>query len=267
MAPGTTPHAVWNPTILQMLMNRITAFSFVQRHLRAWELTMASLAVFSVAIGIYASQTNEPEMFVNLEWALTFVFAAEYGFRLWAAPSRIQYFKSALLDLVSLIPPVRGARLLRLLRLLRVASDLNSALATAHIRTQTRIILRIAVLWVVVVVISALGMYLAESGSNPNVTSLWDSLWWAVVTITTVGYGDVSPATSEGRIAAGVLMVLGIAFFSFLTASITAALTSPSETQNTGAIERLQIAESLRHSNQISEEEFVEIRNRILNEV
>jgi voltage-gated potassium channel len=248
-------------------MNRTIAFSFVERHLRAWELTMAGLAILSVAVGIVASQVGEPEILVGAEWALTCVFAAEYCFRLWAAPDRVIYFKSALLDLVSLIPPVRGARLLRLLRLLRVASDLNSALATTQFRTQSKIIIRIAVLWVVVVVISALGMYLAENGSNPNVTSLWDALWWAVVTITTVGYGDVSPATSEGRIAAGVLMVLGIAFFGFLTASITAALTSSADSENPGVVERLQNAESLLRSNQISEDEFAVIRKKILSEV
>ena len=228
---------------------------------------MAALAIFSVAIGIIASQVGEPEMLVSAEWAFTAVFTAEYFFRLWAAPNRAAYFKSALLDLVSLIPPVRGARLLRLLRLLRVASDLNSALATTKLRTQSKTILRIAVLWFVVVVISALGMYLAESGSNPNVTSLWDALWWAVVTITTVGYGDVSPATGEGRIAAGVLMVLGIAFFSFLTASITAALSSSSESDNHSANERLQTADRLLRSNQISQVEFSEIRRKILSEI
>jgi voltage-gated potassium channel len=266
LAPGTTPLST-KKDYLHVHMNRSIAFSFVERHLRAWELTMAGLTILSVATGILASQLGEPEILVGAEWALTIVFVAEYSFRLWAAPNRARYFKSALLDLVSLIPPVRGARLLRLVRLLRVASALNFALGTTQLRTQTKVILRIAVLWIVVVVISALGMYLAESGSNPNVTSLWDAIWWAVVTITTVGYGDVSPATSEGRIAAGVLMVLGITFFSFLTASITAALASSTNSENLGATERLKTAEDLLRKNQISEDEYSSIRKKILSEV
>jgi voltage-gated potassium channel len=205
---------------------RKAAQSFITRHFRAWELTMAGLALLSVAVGVGASQLGEPDALVNLEWALTAVFALEYAIRLWAAPSRVKYFKSAIVDLISILPPVRGARLLRLLRLLRVASALNLALGTTRLGAQSLTILRIAVIWVAVVVISALGMYLAEFGENPNVRSIWDALWWAVVTITTVGYGDVSPATVEGRLAAGVLMVLGIAFFSFLTATFTAALAS-----------------------------------------
>jgi len=214
-----------NPKGTQLSRRKATQ-SFIMRHLRAWELIMAALALLSVAVGVSASQLGEPVVLVNIEWALTGVFALEYGVRLWAAPSRVKYFKSAIVDLISILPPVRGARLLRLLRLLRVASALNLALGTTRLGAQSLTILRIAVIWVAVVVISALGMYLAEFGENPNVRTFWDALWWAIVTITTVGYGDVSPATVEGRLAAGVLMVLGIAFFSFLTATFTAALTS-----------------------------------------
>ena len=225
---------------------------------------MAGLAMISVAIGLGASQLGEPDALVAMEWVLTGVFSVEYGIRLWAAPSRAKYFKSALLDLISILPPVRGARLLRLLRLLRVASDLNSALGTTRLGTQALTIVRIAVMWVAVVVISALGMYLAEFGQNPNVHSIWDALWWAVVTITTVGYGDVSPATTEGRLAAGVLMILGIAFFSFLTATFTAALTSSPNTVSLSLQQRLEELNRLRKKGLITTAEHARSRRRLL---
>lgn len=237
---------------------------FVERHLRAWELTMAGLALTSVAAGLGASQLGEPDSLVALEWALTGLFVLEYGIRLWAAPSRFKYFKSALLDVISILPPVRGARLLRLLRLLRVASDLNSALGTTRLGAQALTIVRIAVVWVAVVVISALGMYLAEFGQNPNVHSIWDALWWAVVTITTVGYGDVSPATTEGRLAAGVLMILGIAFFSFLTATFTAALTSAPAASSASLQRRLTELDNLRNKKLITHTEHARARMRLL---
>lgn len=237
---------------------------FVERHLRAWELTMAGLALLSVVVGLGASQLGEPDTLVTVEWALTGVFAMEYGVRMWAAPSRTKYFKSAILDVVSILPPVRGARLLRLLRLLRVASDLNSALGTTRLGAQALTIVRIAVVWVAVVVISALGMYLAEFGENPNVRSIWDALWWAVVTITTVGYGDVSPATAEGRLAAGVLMVLGIAFFSFLTATFTAALTSDPGGGSSTLEQRLVELDALRKKGLITNAERTQSRKRLL---
>jgi len=239
---------------------------WIDRHLRAWELVMAGLALLSVAIGISASQLGEPDGLVSAEWVLTGVFAFEYGLRLWSAPNRYTYFKYSLIDLISILPPVRGARLLRLLRLLRVASDLNKALGTTQLSARALTISRIAMMWVAVVAISALGMYLAESGENPNVRDIWDALWWAVVTITTVGYGDVSPATAEGRLAAGVLMVLGITFFSFLTATFTAALTSTSSTEAASLEARIKELNRLRTQKLISAREYEKTRRRFLAE-
>lgn len=248
----------------KMLNYRSRINGWIDEHLRAWELVMAGLALLSVAIGIAASQLGEPEALVSAEWLLTGVFAFEYGLRLWSAPNRFTYFKYSLIDLISILPPVRGARLLRLLRLLRVASDLNKALSTTQLSSRALTITRIAIMWLAVVVISALGMYLAEYEQNPNVRTIWDALWWAVVTITTVGYGDVSPATTEGRLAAGVLMVLGIAFFSFLTATFTAALTTSPNVDSTTLESRLKELETLRRKSLITPIEHARARKRLL---
>lgn len=237
---------------------------WIQSHLRAWELAMAGLALLSVGIGIAASQLGEPEALVSIEWILTAVFAGEYVLRLWSAPNRSTYFKTSLIDLISILPPVRGARLLRLLRLLRVASDVNKALGTTELSARALTISRIAIMWAAVVAVSALGMYLAESGENPNVRDIWDALWWAVVTITTVGYGDVSPTTAEGRLAAAVLMVLGITFFSFLTATFTAALTSTSTSETVNLEARMKTLKRLRTKKLISAKEYESTKRRYL---
>lgn len=121
-------------------------------------------------------------------------------------------------------------------------------------------------MWAAVVAVSALGMYLAESGENPNVRDIWDALWWAVVTITTVGYGDVSPATAEGRLAAAVLMILGITFFSFLTATFTAALTSTSPTEVASLEDRMKELKRIRNKNLISAKEYESAKRRYLAE-
>jgi voltage-gated potassium channel len=198
---------------------------FVEKHLRAWELLLALFAAGSVYVGVRSTELGEPEYLTNIEWALTGLFAVEYAFRLWIAPSRFGYFKSALVDLVSIFPPVRGLRLLRLVRLLRVARNLGSALETTRMGRQAVAIARIAMLWIAVVAISSIALYSAELGQNPAIESGLDALWWAVVT-TTVGFGDIAPVTAEGRLAAAFLMVLGIAFFSYLVATITASLTA-----------------------------------------
>lgn len=245
---------------------RVEVNAFIERHATAWELTMAFFAVVSVAVGLVAVGTSEPPVLIAIEWGLTFVFCIEYGLRLWASSNRGYYFRHHLIDLISIIPPVRGARLLRLLRLLRVASDLSRVLSNSRLSSQRKMLGTVALFWVAVVAISSLGMYLAESAVNPNVKSIFDALWWAIVTITTVGYGDVSPVTSEGRLAAGVLMVLGIVLFSTLTAAITSALTSASEVKQS-ARERLEALEGLRETTRITDLEYFEARVQILRDL
>ena len=248
--------------------SRTRAQRFVELHLRAWELTFAVLAISSVLIGLTADEGSEGGSWIGIEWALTGVFAAEYIFRVWAAPSRWDYIKSNPLDLVSIIPPVRGARLLRLVRLLRVASDLGSVLETSQWKKRTIVIGRIALVWVAVLIISALGLYWAEQGENDKILNLGDAAWWAIATMTTVGYGDVYPITGEGRIAAGILMVLGIAFFSFLTATLTASIASDEAPPTTEALStRLENIAALERSGTITSREAAAQRERVLKEL
>jgi len=247
---------------------RVRAQSFVMSHLRAWELTFAALAIVSVVIGLTAGEGPEAESWAGLEWGLTGVFAAEYVFRIWAAPARWQYIKSNPLDLASIIPPIRGARLLRLVRLLRVASDLGSVLETSRWGKRTIIIGKIGLVWVAVLIISALGLFWAEQGQNEHILNLGDAIWWAIVTMTTVGYGDVYPVTGEGRIAAGILMILGIAFFSFLTATLTASIASDEAPATTEVLsKRLENISTLQRSGSITAGEAIVQRERVLNEL
>ena len=228
---------------------RARAQSFVELHLRAWELVFALLAIVSVVIGLTAGEGAEAEAWVGLEWGLTGVFAAEYVFRVWAAPARWQYIKSNPLDLASIIPPIRGARLLRLVRLLRVASDLGSVLETSRWGKRTIIIGKIGLVWVAVLIISALGLFWAEQGQNENISNVY-------------------PVTGEGRIAAGILMILGIAFFSFLTATLTASIASDEAPATTEALAtRLQNITSLESSGLITSKEAAAQRERVLNEL
>lgn len=84
-----------------------------------------------------------------------------------------------------------------------------------HHRFQYVLIVALAV-----VALGAIAIYVVEGGSNAAVGSIGDALWWAVVTATTVGYGDVSPITSEGRLIAVVLMITGIGVIGVFTATV-----------------------------------------------
>jgi voltage-gated potassium channel len=134
--------------------------------------------------------------------------------------------------LVILAPPflvptavqgVRSLRLLRTLRFLRVLRALSIAAIGIKIgsqalqRSKFHYVLLVAA---ATVALGTVGIYVIEHGANPGIRTFDDALWWAVVTATTVGYGDVSPVTGEGRVIAVLLMLVGIGVIGIFTASL-----------------------------------------------
>ena len=88
--------------------------------------------------------------------------------------------------------------------------------------------------WLAVMVICSAFLYVTEVGINEAVASPLDALWWGVTTLTTVGYGDVTPVTTEGRVAAAVLMLLGISLCSAITATVTSFMLATGESPPAG---------------------------------
>ncbi len=115
-------------------------------------------------------------------------------------------------------------------RLLRVAFILGEALR-AHLRTYGRgNVHNILVTAVVVVFVGSLLVDFAEDGSQEaNIKTLGDAIWWAMTTVTTVGYGDKYPTTTAGRVVAAGLMVLGIGLFGVMTASISSVFVAQNQ--------------------------------------
>jgi voltage-gated potassium channel len=148
-------------------------------------------------------------------WA---VFLLDYGARLWAARDRRQYFRKHILDLLIVaLPALRPLRLLRLVVLFRV---LNRK-AAASLRG--RVPLYVTVSAATLVVCAALAVLDAErNAAGSNIKSFGDAVWWAVVTVTTVGYGDHFPVTLQGRAVAVGLMIGGVALIGVVTASFAA---------------------------------------------
>ena len=169
-----------------------------------------------------------------LNWAIWLAFVAEYVAKLLLAPNRNGFVRSAWFDLVLIIltPPfatdfLQGVRALRTLRVLRVLrAGMVIALVLGRIRRALakRQFHYVALVAVAVVILGAVAVYLFERDKNPSVQSPGDALWWAIVTATTVGYGDVSPVTFEGRTVAVVLMLVGIGVIGVFTGSIASYL-------------------------------------------
>jgi voltage-gated potassium channel len=163
-------------------------------------------------------------------------FAVELTFVLAVASNRLRTLRVHWLDaaIVLVSVPVTPAalqstRALRLLRLLRfVRLGLLGARAHAAARTLFRPsglrYVIVLVLLFVVVAGSAVAMVDSE-----NVGSISDGIWWALVTVTTVGYGDVIPKSATGRVVASVVMLVGIGFFALLTAAVAATFVKQDE--------------------------------------
>jgi voltage-gated potassium channel len=166
------------------------------------------------------------------------VMAVEYVLRLWVAPereaigarepwrARLRYATSfaGAVDLLAVLPallglvvpiPVDALRLLRLLRVLKFARYTPAlALFVAVIRNESRSLLATFLVVAVLIVLESAVMYVLEREAQPKVfASIPHAMWWAIVTIATVGYGDIFPVTPAGKMFGGAVMVIGIALF------------------------------------------------------
>ena len=234
---------------------------------------MGALAIVFVALGFLideASSGAKPGLEL-LELAITALFVAEFASRFLAAHDRAQYLRGHWIDLVALTPPIRAARVLRLLRLLRLVRAFAGVYrAAVHVQSLARHrgFAWLVVAWLAVMVICSIALYAAEHGINKAIESPFDALWWGVVTLSTVGYGDVYPITPEGRLAAMILMVLGIGLFSAITATATSYLISTGrphdESRGGHFVEEMERLAALRERGSLTDEEFAEAKRRLL---
>jgi voltage-gated potassium channel len=156
--------------------------------------------------------------------------------------------KSAWFDLAIIVlsPPfidwealqgTRSLRVLRVLRLFRAGAVLAIGLRSGRRALGRRQFHYVALLGLAVVALGAIAVYAVESGQNRAIGSVGDAIWWAIVTATTVGYGDVSPVTPEGRVIAVVLMLVGIGIIGVFTATIASFFVGQDQTSDQQGIE------------------------------
>jgi len=164
--------------------------------------------------------------FAGLDYFVWAAFAIEYGVKLWLAVEKWHFVKHHLLDLamvaVPILRPLRLARLLRVIRLGRVVIVLGEGLRRARVLFAYHG-LQFVLLAVFTIIFAGAALELVfeqHSAGHTAINNFGDAIWWAVVTVTTVGYGDKVPMTGGGKWVATVLMFTGIGFVGTLTATI-----------------------------------------------
>jgi voltage-gated potassium channel len=192
------------------------------RDLADWPLTVTAL----VFLGAYAWQVIgrfEGSAALPLEavmWATWGIFVVDYLANLWLADNRGSWFVRNLHELVIVVLPF--FRPLRLLRLVTLLSVLHRTLGDT---LRGRVVTYVAGSAAMLVFVGALAVLDVEQSSpDAKIITFGDALWWAMTTITTVGYGDMYPVTPIGRMVAAALMMSGIAVLGVVTASIASWL-------------------------------------------
>jgi voltage-gated potassium channel len=175
------------------------------------------------------------------EWGFTVLFTIEYLLRLFSVRRPLRYALSAygIIDLIAILPSyislllpgtqnllvIRLLRLLRIFRVLKLAEYLHESRTLVYaLRASARKIFVFLLTVVTIVVVVGTLMYVIE-GEEHGFTNIPLSIYWAVVTLTTVGYGDLAPATTAGRALAAVLMLTGYGIIAVPTGIVTAELT------------------------------------------
>jgi len=221
-----------------------TVFESNTRLGRIFDITLIAVIVASVVTVMLSSvqslRQQYGEFFMYSELAITAIFTIEYVLRLICAPKRLQYATSffGIVDLLSVLPSyvamfsesahylmiVRILRLMRIFRILKLARYLQEAesLKRALQMSLPKITVFAAVIVTLVVIMGAL-MYVIEGEKN-GFTSIPISIYWAVVTLTTVGYGDMSPKTPLGQFMSCIVMMLGYAIIAVPTGIVSVQL-------------------------------------------
>lgn len=187
--------------------------------------------------------------FLNIsEWIITILFTIEYFARIITVKKPLNYIFSfyGIIDLLSTIPKyisllfggihalaaLRALRLLRVFRILKLARYLGASNTLSKALKASRVKISVF-LFAVIIVSIILGtiMYLIE-GEDSGFTSIPTSVYWCIVTLTTVGYGDISPITPLGQFIASIVMILGYGIIAVPTGIITAEYTSQSNTDS-----------------------------------
>ena len=219
-----------------------------------FDIVLMIFIVASVAVVMLESisdlNSRFRDEFIALEWAFTIFFTIEYLLRIYCVYKPIKYMTSfyGVIDMLAIIPTylsvfffethyltvIRALRLLRVFRIFKLASFLKEGtiIMNALKASRPKITVFLVFILLMVTIIGSI-MYLVEGGPDSSFSSIPRSIYWAVVTLTTVGYGDIAPQTPIGQFLAAMVMILGYAVIAVPTGIVSAEMVAQTGAEDT----------------------------------
>ena len=185
-------------------------------------MILLSVGLLSMEVAAADLIAENARLFDILETSFTIFFVFEYVLKMLVAKDKLLHFRNSILDLLAILPflrffrLLRGIRILRLLRvvrLLRLGNMIARRISQLEGASNFREIIIIFVVFLATLMAGSIGILLFERETNEAFVTLGDGLWWSIVTLTTVGYGDKFPITTEGKILGAAVMLVGLSFY------------------------------------------------------
>ncbi|MGL4473948.1 MAG: potassium channel family protein [Shewanella sp.] len=192
------------------------------------------LLVLSLTFANLAPQTHQ--LLLMIDTGICFIFLANFFYGLFRARDKVFYVKHHWIDFVASIPTIEALRMMRLFQVLRVIRLIRT---TRHIlipllkqRKQTTLVSLMFAMFTILA-LSSLMILLMESGEpGANITTAQEALWWSLVTVSTVGYGDFYPVTTAGHVIGAIVIICGVSFFGVISGYMASVFVNSNDSEH-----------------------------------
>jgi voltage-gated potassium channel len=214
-----------------------------------WQIVMLVLCAYVLTALFVQTVFKLPEptnsLLTTIDNYICFIFIGDFFYRLITVKKKLVYLRWGWIDLLSSIPSIqilRWGRFARVFRILRLLRGVRSSKHLIQFLFQNRAkgtFTSVALICFILMIFGAIGILNVETTEGSNIQTPSDALWWAFVTITTVGYGDYYPTTSLGRIIAVILMTAGVGLFGTFTAYVASFFIEHEQEETTDEVKEL----------------------------
>lgn len=207
----------------------------IRNNITIFQMFMVVLSIY-VLIALYVDFTfdldpDTRDMIDVVDFIICIIFQGDFFYRFYHAPSKREFLKWGWIDFIASIPwlsSFRGAKMIRTFRILRAFRSGKAIYQHLFKNRSRNTFVTVAVISCFLALVGSMAILKLEKDvAGSNIQSASDAIWWAIVTVTTVGYGDRYPVTDWGRVVAAILMTAGVGLFGTFTGFIASLFVEP----------------------------------------